>query len=67
MARPVHHERLVEDYEDRDFPQPLVMKRCGVDAVTWSEHNTEAFAGLHNKGKRIVIIMDEASNIADKV
>ena len=38
-----------------------------VDAVTWSEHNTEAFAGLHNKGKRIVIIMDEASNIADKV
>jgi len=38
-----------------------------VDAVTWSEHNTEAFAGLHNKGKRIVIIFDEASNIADKV
>jgi hypothetical protein len=39
--------------------------RC--DAVTWSEHNTEAFAGLHNKGKRIVIIFDEASKIADKV
>ncbi len=39
--------------------------RC--DAVTWSEHNTEAFAGLHNKGKRIVIITDESSNIADKV
>ncbi|CDO34316.1 hypothetical protein [Novosphingobium sp. KN65.2] len=38
-----------------------------VDAVTWSEHNTEAFAGLHNKGKRIVVIFDEASNIADKV
>lgn len=37
------------------------------DAVTWSEHNTEAFAGLHNKGKRIVVIFDEASNIADKV
>lgn len=39
--------------------------RC--DAVTWSEQNTEAFAGLHNKGSRIVIIFDEASNIADKV
>lgn len=37
------------------------------DAVPWSENNTEAFAGLHNKGKRIVLIFDEASNIADKV
>lgn len=37
------------------------------DAVPWSEQNTEAFAGLHNKGKRIVLIFDEASNIADKV
>lgn len=38
-----------------------------IDAVTWSEHNTEAFAGLHNKGKRIILIFDEASNIAEKV
>lgn len=37
------------------------------DAVTWSEHNTEAFAGLHNHGKRIIIITDESSKIADKV
>lgn len=37
------------------------------DAMTWTEHNTEAFAGLHNKGKRIVVIYDEASKIADKV
>lgn len=37
------------------------------DAVPWSEHNTEAFAGLHNEGKRIILIFDEASNIADKV
>ena len=37
------------------------------DAVPWSESNTEAFAGLHNKGKRVVVIFDEASNIADKV
>jgi len=39
--------------------------RC--DLVTWSEHNTEAFAGLHNQGRRIVLIFDEASGIADKV
>jgi len=39
--------------------------RC--DLVTWSENNTEAFAGLHNQGKRIVLIFDEASGISDKV
>ncbi len=39
--------------------------RC--DLVPWSEHNTEAFAGLHNKGKRIIVIFDEASAIADKI
>ena len=38
-----------------------------VDFQTWSEHNTEAFAGLHNKGKIIVLIYDEASAIADPV
>ena len=37
------------------------------DFVPWSEHNTEAFAGLHNAGKRIVLVFDEASAIADKV
>lgn len=42
-------------------------KSWKADAVPWSEHNTEAFAGLHNKGKRIILIFDEASNIADKV
>lgn len=38
-----------------------------MDFVTWSEHNTEAFAGLHNKGKIILLLFDEASAIADKV
>lgn len=42
-------------------------KSWRADATPWSENNTEAFAGLHNKGKRIVVIMDEASKIADKV
>ena len=37
------------------------------DFIPWSEHNTEAFAGLHNKGKRIVLIFDEASAIADPI
>lgn len=42
-------------------------KSWRADATPWSEHNTEAFAGLHNQGKRIILIFDEASNIADKV
>lgn len=36
-----------------------------IDMVPWSERNTEAFAGLHNKGKRIIIIIDEASAVPD--
>lgn len=37
------------------------------DAIPWSENNTEAFAGLHNEGRRIILIFDEGSKIADKV
>jgi len=33
--------------------------RC--DMVPWSETNTEAFAGLHNQGNRILLVFDEAS------
>ena len=47
--------------------QPGRERSWRADAVTWSENNTEAFAGLHNKGKRIVLVFDEASGIADKV
>ena len=36
-----------------------------IDLVPWSERNTEAFAGLHNQGRRIVVIFDEASAIPD--
>jgi len=36
-----------------------------IDMVPWSEKNTEAFAGLHNAGKRILVVFDEASAIPD--
>lgn len=42
-------------------------KSWRIDAVTWSKNNTEAFAGLHNKKKRIIVIFDEASAIDDLV
>ena len=38
-----------------------------VDAIPWSENNTEAFAGLHNVGKRIVVVFDESSAISDEI
>lgn len=37
------------------------------DAVPWSEQNTEAFAGLHNEGNRLLLVFDEGSGIADQV
>lgn len=43
--------------------QPAHEKNWRVDLVPWSERNTEAFAGLHNKGKRILLVFDEASGI----
>lgn len=42
-------------------------KTWRLDAVTWTENNTEAFAGLHNLRKIIVLVFDEASAISDKV
>ena len=38
-----------------------------VDAIPWSLESTESFAGLHNKGRRIILIFDEASAIDDKI
>lgn len=35
----------------------------GIDAIPWTEHNSEAFAGLH--AEHVLMIMDEASGIAD--
>lgn len=38
-----------------------------LDFVTWSKNNTEAFAGLHNVGRLILVITDESSSIDDAV
>ena len=46
---------------------PLHEKTWRADAIPWSEHATEAFAGLHNAGKRLLLVMDEASAIADSI
>jgi hypothetical protein len=34
-----------------------------IDLLPWNPHRPEAFAGLHNQGRRVLVIMDEASSI----
>ena len=41
-------------------------KTWRADFVPWSEHNTEAFAGLHNKGKRILLVFDEPAPLRQR-
>jgi hypothetical protein len=37
------------------------------DRLPWSANNAEAFAGLHNKKKRVLVLLDEASSIDDVI
>jgi hypothetical protein len=46
---------------------PNHAKEWRIDQVPWSETHTESFAGLHNKGKRVVLLFDEASAIPDTI
>jgi hypothetical protein len=39
--------------------------RC--DRITWNEKKPEAFGGLHNAGRRILVVFDEASGIPDVI
>ena len=47
--------------------QPDHDKTWRADALPWTVNRSEAFAGLHNKKKRIIVIFDEASAIDDKI
>lgn len=46
---------------------PAREKEWRIDAIPWSEDNPEAFAGLHNLNKRVLVVFDEASGIVDKI
>lgn len=46
---------------------PSHEKTWRMDALPWSKNNSEAFAGLHNQGKRILVVFDEASAIDDVI
>jgi hypothetical protein len=38
-----------------------------IDGRPWSERNQEAFSGLHNYGKRVLVLMDECSMIPESI
>jgi len=44
---------------------PEHSKTWRIDMIPWSEDKSEAFAGLHNQGKRVLLIFDEASSIGN--
>ena len=46
---------------------PSHERKWRIDMIPWSERNTESFAGLHNEGKRILVVFDEASAIPDVI
>jgi len=45
------------------FRSEKLAKNWRIDATPWSKNRPAAFAGLHNKGKRIFLEFDEASEI----
>ena len=42
-------------------------KTWRVDMIPWSAENVEAFAGLHNQGRRLFLLLDEASAIPPSI
>jgi hypothetical protein len=46
---------------------PRYVESWRIDAMPWSDENPTAFAGLHNYGGRLIIVMDEAAKIPDVI
>jgi hypothetical protein len=60
----VHRRRTYFAYGHRLFSRDPDRERTWrIDMVPWSEHNIVAFQGLHNEGKRLLIVFDEAAVI----
>jgi hypothetical protein len=54
-------------YNATSFHHVVHSNTWRTDATPWSEHNSEAFAGMHNGGRGQAMIFDEASGISDKI
>lgn len=51
-------------YKSRDDTEAQEWR---IDAVPWSETNPDAFQGMHNKRRRLLILFDEAAGIHDEI
>lgn len=65
----IWHKRLINahwfEWTATRFHHVDHKETWGFDAIPWTEHNSEAFAGLH--AKYVCVIYDEASAIADSI
>lgn len=59
-------EWTATSYYFKQYPEDR-RKNYMITAATVSEHNTEAFAGLHNESGTVLILFDEASGIVAKI
>lgn len=46
---------------------PVFQETWRLDFMPWSAENSQAFAGKHNAGRRMVFIFEEASEISDEI
>lgn len=67
----IWHNRCITNhwfvYNATSFHHKIHANTWRTDATPWSEHNSEAFAGMHNGGRGQAMIFDEASGISDKI
>lgn len=59
-------EWSASSYSFSKYPEDQ-RKNYRATAATVSKDNTEAFAGLHNEGKTVAVLFDEASGVEDKI
>ncbi len=59
-------EWAASSYSFKAYPEDQ-RKNYRATAATVSKDNTEAFAGLHNEGKTVAVLFDEASGVEPKV
>lgn len=67
FRRAINSHWFVVRQESVKVKDPTHSETWRADFVTWSLERTEAFAGLHNEGRIIVLIFDESSGIPDKI
>jgi hypothetical protein len=53
------------DWTATSFYYKLHPETWKANAIPWSEHNTEAFAGTHEES--VLVVFDEASKISDRI